>query len=148
MQFSKLGFLFFGLLVILLLVASEILVTDIISANDITALTRISPEEKLGVIMERAFKSPQIDLPVMMQDVVAGMLRRDDLLKALQQGHVHLSVRDIMRTDYPAVLPTDTLHSVQQAMLKSRFTTLPVLQEDALVGLINIRDVNSVTAKS
>ncbi|MEM7031299.1 MAG: site-2 protease family protein [Chloroflexota bacterium] len=124
----------------------QVLVNDVMSKADVAGLTRISPEETLGVIMERAFKSPQLDLPVVMQGVVTGMLYRDDLLKALQQGKTNWSVQDIMRTDFPAVLPTDTLHSVQQAMLKSRLTTLPVLQGKTLIGLVNIRDVNGVTA--
>jgi len=118
-------------------------VADVMSVANIAP---ISPEERLGTIMERVFKAPQFDLPVMLQDGLAGMLRRDDLLLALRRGQAHLSVSDIMRTDYPAVLPTDTLQIVQHHMLTSKFTTLPVLHNGALVGLVNIRDVNGASA--
>ena len=111
--------------------------------SDVNATT-ISPDDNLGLIMERVFKTPQLDLPVMAQGLLTGMLRRDDLLTALQQGKSHLSVGDIMRTDYPTVEPTDTLQTVQHHMVASKFTTLPVLKNSTLVGLINIRDVNGV----
>jgi Zn-dependent protease len=118
-------------------------VVDVMSA--ITPVP-LSPGETLGTIMERVFKSPQLDLPVMVQGGVVGMLRRDDLILALRRGESHLPVSKVMRTDYPSVLPTDSLQAAQRQMLTSQFTTLPVLHNDKLVGLINIRDVNGASA--
>lgn len=118
-------------------------VVDVMSA--ITPIP-LSPGETLGTIMERVFKSPQLDLPVMVQGGLVGMLRRDDLILALRRGESHLPVSKVMRTDYPSVLPTDSLQAAQRQMLTSQFTTLPVLHNDKLIGLINIRDVNGASA--
>jgi Zn-dependent protease/CBS domain-containing protein len=118
-------------------------VVDDMSTIDIVRLT---PGESVGVVMERVFKAPQFDLPVIVQGMLVGMLRRDDLLLALRRGEAHRLVGEIMRTDYPSVGPGDNLHTVQEHMLASKFTTLPVLHEGIFVGLINIRDVNGTSA--
>ena len=117
-------------------------VVDVMSAMTVLPA---SPRETLGAIMERVLKSPQLDLPVMVQGALVGMLRRDDLVLALRRGEAQRPVSEVMRTDYPSVLPTDNLRTVQQQMIVSQFTTLPVLNEDELVGLINIRDVHEKT---
>ena len=113
-------------------------VAEVMSAANTILL---APEERLGIVMERVFKSPQFDLPVIGQDALTGMLRREDLLLALRRGQAHLPVSAVMRTDYPVVRPGDDLQTVQNRMLASRFTTLPVLHNGVLVGLISLRDV-------
>ena len=114
-------------------------VGDVMSTPNVTF---ISPEERLGMVMERVFKAPQFDLPVLVQGTLTGMLRRDDLLIALRHGQADLPVSRVMRTDYPSVRPGDTLQTAQDQMLRSKFATLPVLHRGNLVGLISIRDVN------
>ena len=113
-------------------------VADVMSMEE---MMTVGPEARLGAITEQLLKSPQFDVPVITQGAVTGMLRRDDWLLALRQGQSQLTVSDIMRTDFPTVLASDSLHTVRRHMIATRFTTLPVLQNGALVGLINIRDV-------
>ena len=115
---------------------NRIQVADVMYAANLIV---ISPEDLLGSVMERIFKAPHFDLPVMVQGALTGMLCRDDLLLALRRGESQLPVRTVMRTDYPSLRPTDDLHTAQEQMLSSKLTTLPVLQNDVLVGLINIR---------
>jgi predicted transcriptional regulator len=125
-------------------VRSKLLALRVIDAMATVNIVRLTPGESVGGVMERVFKSPQFDLPVLVQGILVGMLRRDDLLQALRRGEAHRLVGEIMRTDYSSVRPTDSLHTVQEHMLLSKFTTLPVLHDGTFVGLINIRDVNGM----
>jgi CBS domain-containing protein len=125
---------------------SKLAAAQVVDAMSTIDIVRLTPGESVGVVMERVFKAPQFDLPVIVQGMLVGMLRRDDLLLALRRGEAHRLVGEIMRTDYPSVGPGDNLHTVQEHMLASKFTTLPVLHEGIFVGLINIRDVNSTSA--
>jgi Zn-dependent protease/predicted transcriptional regulator len=125
-------------------IRSKLIALRVHDAMSTVNIVRLTPGESVGTVMERVFKAPQFDLPVIVQGMLVGMLRRDDLLLALRRGEAQRLVGEIMRTDYPSVRPTDNLHTVQEHMLNSKFSTLPVLHEGTFVGLINIRDVNGL----
>ena len=102
----------------------------------------VLPEQSVSEAVERMLKGPHLDFPVVGLQGLIGMLKRDDLLRALHRGEVHLPVSQLMCTDYPRVSLHDNLQTVQQYMIASKLTTLPVFDGSALVGLINVRDVS------
>jgi Zn-dependent protease/CBS domain-containing protein len=120
----------------------------VVDVNFSENIIPILPNQRLNEIMEQAFKSPQHDLPVVLHNKLVGMLRRDDLLLALQRGKSYLSVEQVMRKEYPAVGLRDSLQTVQNYMTSTQFATLPVLEGGNLVGVINLHDVNNAYAKA
>ncbi|RME51786.1 MAG: CBS domain-containing protein [Caldilineae bacterium] len=107
-------------------------------------MTVVSVGERLGTAMERVLGAPRHDLPVLSAGRLVGVLRRDDLLRAIQRGEGDAPVESVMRTAYPTVQMGDTLQQVQHLMTTTGFATLPVLDGESLVGVIHLQTVQQM----
>jgi len=75
---------------------------------------------------------------------VVGVASERDVVRALAARGVQVlgaPVRDIMSTELTVASPADTLDRVMVQMTERRVRHIPVLADDALVGIVSIGDV-------
>lgn len=73
-----------------------------------------------------------------------GIVSERDILRAMASGSENISqllVGDIMTTGLISVTPRDSVRHVMELMTEHRIRHLPVMEGDALCGLISIGDV-------
>jgi Zn-dependent protease/CBS domain-containing protein len=86
----------------------------------------------------------QTDFPVVDDGVFLGMLRRADLAEALQQGGPASPVSEAMQTDCPSLTNRDLLERVMGTLQTDNCTTLPVLENGRLVGLLTNQNLGEL----
>ena len=75
---------------------------------------------------------------------VAGIISERDIIRALSEGGAECLVRPVSETmtrQVVACQETDTLDELMALMTAHRFRHLPVVTDNALVGIISIGDV-------
>jgi Zn-dependent protease len=103
--------------------------------------------DPLSLAAERLLAGSQQDFPVVAREGggrVQGILLRSDLVRALASSGADARVGEAMRRDCPVVAPTDPLDGVFQIMRESGFTALPVVNGQAVVGLITAENVGEL----
>ena len=74
-----------------------------------TRFRTLSPSDSIAAVVEEFLSGAQEDFPVVKEGRVVGMLRRNDLVKALANEHRDLEVGDAMRSSGESVNETATL---------------------------------------
>ncbi|MFZ4745381.1 MAG: CBS domain-containing protein [Sphingomonas sp.] len=75
---------------------------------------------------------------------LAGIVSERDVVKALAARGPELhtvNAGDVMTANVTTVSPSTTINEAMELMDRGYFRHLPVLDEDALVGIISVRDV-------
>jgi CBS domain-containing protein len=75
---------------------------------------------------------------------VEGIISERDIIRVVAEqgpGALALPVADVMTRDVVTCSETDTLDDVMSTMTAGRFRHIPVVVDDALVGLVSIGDV-------
>ena len=73
-----------------------------------------------------------------------GLLTHADVIRALKQRRPETPVREVMRTDFPAVRLNDELFEAHRRMAEAGLAALPVIDKGYFLGLLTRRDVNEV----
>jgi CBS domain-containing protein len=93
----------------------------IMESQRIGALIVLSPNGRLkGIVSER--------------EIVSALAR-------CGRGALDLQVRELTMLGGPVVAPTDSISNVMEIMTERRVRHLPVVQQQAVVGMISIGDV-------
>lgn len=124
-------------------------VKDIMTRNVIT----ISSDTYV-LDAERIIESHRIRrLPVVDEGKLSGIVTKDDIMKASPSSTSpynqrqlfylisKLTVKEIMKTDVVTVSPDTTVERAVAIAQKSRVGSLPVVEGDALVGILTTNDV-------
>ena len=74
-------------------------------------------------------------------DQVVGILTRDDLVAALAKIGPGRSVGEVMRPDCGVVSATDQLEKPYEILRVQQCSTLPVVREGHLVGVITLENI-------
>ena len=77
------------------------------------------------------------DFIVMDDDVVAGSLSRDEIIKALYEKDQHIQVKEVMNRKLKYLKPTDSLETLFQMMQSKQLNIMPVIEGDKLVGVVD-----------
>lgn len=101
----------------------------------------LSPRDELSQAVKLVLNGWQQDFPVVDQGRVVGMLLRSDMIATLAGGEVHASVREAMREDFPVASPEESLHSIFTRLHEAEAATLPVVDNNRLVGLITLENM-------
>jgi Zn-dependent protease/predicted transcriptional regulator len=110
----------------------------------ITRFQSLSADDPLFRASEELIAGSQQDFPVLEGGRVAGMLRRDDLLKALSERNGDSPVREAMTYDCKVVRETDSLRRTLEAMREGGCFTVPVVREDRLVGILTLENIGEL----
>ena len=76
------------------------------------------------------------------------MLSRDDLIRAFQVGDKQAAVGSIMRRNFPIVSDLDLLEAVFRQMQEEGCSSLPVVSDKRLVGLITLENIGELVLLS
>jgi Zn-dependent protease len=112
-----------------------------VSRAMITDFQTLAEGDTLATAVEHILAGSQQDFPVVDGDRVAGVLTRDDLLKALAREGTAASVGGVMRRDIQTVDANDMLESAFAGLQACACHTLPVLRGGRLVGLLTADNV-------
>jgi len=105
-----------------------------------TSFETISPGDSLDHVMRLLLAGAQQDFPVVQDDRVVGVVTRDVLIKSLGQKD-ELLVRDIMHREIVLADASDMLENSLQRLQECNCRTLPVMQDNRLVGLLTAENL-------
>jgi Zn-dependent protease/predicted transcriptional regulator len=107
-----------------------------------TDFRTLSPADSLAKVVAYILAGSQHDFPVMdANGRVAGVLERDDFMKALTEHGQSASVMNFIRRDLPEVDSYEMLEPVLNRLQESRSKTLPVTHGGQLVGMITMENI-------
>lgn len=107
-----------------------------------TRFRTLSAEDTLGKAVEELLAGSQQDFPVLENGQPVGILRRNDLVKALAENRRDTPVEAIMCRDCEAVDHSESLTRTVEAMHTKQCGTLPVMQAGRVVGLLTLENVS------
>lgn len=104
----------------------------------------LSAEDSLAKAVEELLAGSQQDFPVVENGRVSGILRRNDLVRALAEGRGEASVGDAMCRDCPTVKATDDLAPTIESMRQRQCATAPVMTDGQITGLLTLENISEV----
>jgi CBS domain-containing protein len=122
---------------------SKIMTEDIITVNKTQSIKEVS-----DIIKDKNIRH----VPVVSSEKIIGMLSKvdlqkisfvntvdsDDLTTALYDG---LNIEQVMTKDVKVVQKSDTIYEVASILSKNEFHSLPVIEQDKLVGIVTTTDL-------
>jgi Zn-dependent protease len=102
------------------------------------------PDANLETATQELLAGSQQDFPIVEDGHFLGMLRRQDLVGGLQNEGPKQQVKDLMQTDCPAVEDREMLNRVMEIMREHECSTVPVLHEGRVIGLVTLENVGEL----
>jgi Zn-dependent protease len=103
-----------------------------------TEFKEVSPDDAIGKAVEYAYHGFQEDFPVTREGAVVGMLLKNDILTALHEHGPELAVSEVMRPGPMLVEPRQTLEQVYGAIQACKCSSLPVVENGRIVGVVTL----------
>jgi Zn-dependent protease len=107
----------------------------------LTHFHTLTPWNTLGDAADLVLAGSQQDFPVVVDGRIAGILTRNDLLKALTAAGRHAPVADTMRRECATADASEMLESALARIQGRDCRTVPVTERGALVGLVTMDNV-------
>jgi len=101
----------------------------------------VLPTEPLAAVLERAYRGCQDDFPVVEGGVVKGILTKASVLAALHEKGPEISAAEAMQVEFVTLSPTDMLAQVYEKMRGCNCSSLPVVQDGKLVGMVGLENI-------
>lgn len=119
-------------------------VADVMTQASITD----SPADTLRLAAERMWRQQTGSLVVMDGDQMVGIITERDVLKAVAQGVdvENTTVGEVMTRDVVTTYPDEALRDAARTMAAHWIRHLPVTADNAVVGMLSMRDVTGVFA--
>jgi len=109
-----------------------------------TRFRSLSTTDTLGKAVDELLAGSQQDFPVIDDAMPVGLLRRNDLVKALSENRRDAKVEDFMCRDCDAVDGSDSLNRTVESMHAKQWATLAVTQAGRVVGLLTLENVSEM----
>ncbi|MEO6244053.1 MAG: site-2 protease family protein [Opitutaceae bacterium] len=100
--------------------------------------------DTLDTAVEQLLAGSQQDFPVTEDGKVVGILRRNDLVKALADGRRATPVREVMSHQCDAVEAHTDLSMAMEALRRAGCASAPVVTDGKLVGLLTLENVSEL----
>jgi len=109
-----------------------------------TRFRSLSTKDTLGKAVDELLAGSQQDFPVIEAGEPVGILRRNDLVKALSENRRDALVGDFMCRECESVDDFDSLNLTVESMARKSCSTLPVMQAGRVVGLLTLENVSEM----
>jgi predicted transcriptional regulator len=109
-----------------------------------TRFRSLSTTDTLGKAVDELLAGSQQDFPVIDHDLPVGLLRRNDLVKALSENRRDARVEDFMCRDCDSVDSSDSLNRTVESMHARQWATLVVTHAGRVVGLLTLENVSEM----
>ena len=109
-----------------------------------TRFRTLSVNDPLDKAVEELLAGSQQDFPVLDGDRYHGILRRNDLIKALTDGRQTATVGETVCCSCTPAEETDILTHTLETMGNNHWSTLPVLRDGRFVGLLTLENVGEL----
>jgi Zn-dependent protease/CBS domain-containing protein len=101
----------------------------------------LHPDHQIGYALSLLYDAHQDDFPVLEEGRLAGMLTRSALVEASRRGDGPLPVSSAMATEFASAAPEEPLADVYERMASLGATSIPVLSDGQLVGLVSMTNI-------
>lgn len=113
----------------------------------ITHFETLDANDTLGLAIDHIIAGFQQDFPVLKEGVLAGVLTRGDLLKALAEHGRDARVSEVMKTHFPTSSPDEPLNHALPRFEGCDCPSMPVLDEHGrVVGLLTMDNLGEFIA--
>lgn len=109
-----------------------------------TRFRTLAAQDTLGKAVTELLAGSQQDFPVIENDQSIGILRRNDLVKALSEGRRDDAVTAGMSRDCETVDETASLKSAVESMRGRQCATMPVVAGGRIVGLLTLENISEM----
>lgn len=111
---------------------------DVMSTELFTIALEVSVDDAYSELKQRGFHSACI---IDESKELQGVVSRTDLTRALEHGLGHAPARSVMTHKVVSVTTEDSLDDVRRLAVEKQVSSLPVLEEGRLVGIITVTDL-------
>jgi len=109
-----------------------------------TRYRTLGAQDTLAKAVTELLAGSQQDFPVMKNEQPVGMLRRNDLVKALSEGRRDAVVTEGMCRDWETVDEAASLQGAVETMRARQCATMPVVAGGSMVGLLTLENVTEM----
>ncbi len=109
-----------------------------------TRFRTLAPQDPLTKAVQELLAGSQQDFPVLENDQPVGILRRNDLVKALSEGRREAVVTEAMCRDCETVDEAAPLKGAVEAMHARQCATMPVFADGRMVGLLTLENISEM----
>ncbi len=109
-----------------------------------TRFRTLAAGDTLAKAVDELLAGSQQDFPVLDQDKPIGILRRNDLVKALSEGRCDDAVTAGMSRECETVDETALLKNVLESMRERQCATMPVVADGRMVGLLTLENISEM----
>jgi Zn-dependent protease len=106
-----------------------------------TRFRTLTPQDTLQTAVSELLAGSQEDFPIVSNEEIKGVLRRQDLIQGLANGGREKAVADLASRDCPTVELTDSLERTVERMRRDGCKTLPVFDAGRIVGLLTLENI-------
>ncbi len=109
-----------------------------------TRFRTLTAQDTLGKAVTELLAGSQQDFPVLENGQPIGILRRNDLVKALTEGRRESPVTEGMSRDCETVDEASSLQSAIESMRARQSATMPVASGGRIVGLLTLENISEM----
>jgi Zn-dependent protease/predicted transcriptional regulator len=109
-----------------------------------TRFRTLAADDSLSRAVNELLAGSQQDFPVVVDERPVGILRRNDLVKALTENRGDVIVADAMSQECEAVNESQSLREVVEAMYARQCSSVPVVRNMRIVGLLTLENVSEM----
>ncbi len=115
-----------------------------VSRATLTNIQVLSPSDRVDHAVDLMLAGSQTDFPVLENDILVGMVRRNDLLGALARRENTALISSIMRRELQAVDDQEMLENAFLHFQECECSSLPVTQNGIFAGLLTIENIGEL----
>lgn len=109
-----------------------------------TRFRTLPPEATMQQAITELLAGSQQDFPIVGPNGIAGVLRREDIIRGLSEGKKDAPVADIACRECGAIQSSASLERTLEKMRQEDTRTIPVLENGQMIGLLTLENVTEL----